>query len=148
MSETQAPEAPGALHVERLIESLIYNLYGATLVGNPAPSVKALHDRMVNPKVGDLVLEVSSIWQEGRTGTRLGRLVKIALEPMYTAEQWYGDMEAEPEEKIPNEHVWYLTLADGREYHWTNAQFVAVPTNLLSHAYPFQSDPSAFLPET
>lgn len=126
---------------ERLIETLAYNLYLATLVGDPAPRVKRLYDRVRAPIVGDLVLEVSTIHDEARVGTRLGRLVRIAQEPVGTAEEW-GD------EPIPNEPVWYLELTDGRGYGWKNASFIAVPTTIDRHDGPFVSDPRAVRPSS
>jgi hypothetical protein len=126
----------------KLIETLAYNLYGATLVGNPAPIVKELGDRMIAYQVGDLVLECSTIYMDDRYGARLGKLARVAIEPMFTPERWYQEMEAGPEEKIPEEKVWYLALPDGREFRWTNARFIAVPTSLIGYPFQFTSDPS------
>lgn len=115
---------------ERLVETLAYNLYLSTLVGDPAPRIKQLGDRISRPVVGDMVLEVSTIHDETRVGTRLGRLVREALEPMYTPEGWYAEGNAGPDEPIPRERVQYIELSDGREYRWHNARFITVPTEI------------------
>lgn len=122
----------------RLMEISAYNLYLATLVGDPAPRVKKIGDRMCAPVPGDLVLETSTIYREGERyesliGCRLGRLVRTAREDVCTAEQWYdhegGEASGEP---IPTERVWYIEIADGREYRWRNASFIAVPDGIDS----------------
>jgi len=50
------------------------------------------------------------------------------------------------DEDLPKEKVWYLRLADGREYRWTNASFLAVPTRLdsLAGGEGFVSNPADF----
>lgn len=122
----------------RLAEISAYNLYLATLVGDPAPRVKKIGDRMRAPVPGDLVLEISTIYREGgryesRVGERLGRLLRVVREDVYTAEVWYGrECGAQPGEPIPTERVWYIELADGREYRWHNASFIAVPEGIDS----------------
>jgi hypothetical protein len=127
---------------ERLLEITIYNLHLMCLVGYPAPKVKQLDDRMRAPRVGDLVLEVSTIYWEERVGTRLGRLERTVREPVFTPEEWAeGGGGTDP---IPTEDIWYLTLADGREYRWHNATFIAVPTAIDRHDVEFVSDPAAF----
>ena len=125
----------------RLIEVLAYQNYRSTLVGNPAPVVKQLGDRMRDVRVGDLALEVTTIYHPDRLGERLGRLVRIAEEPVFTPEQWAdGGGENEP---IPTHTVWYLRLPDGREYGWYNASFIAVPTDITNgFERPFMSDPN------
>jgi hypothetical protein len=125
-----------------LVQSLAYNLYLSTLVGNPAPRTREIGDRMRAPQVGDLVLEISTIYYADRVAERIGRLVRTEREPMYTAKEWYEDNEADADEPIPDERVWYIALPDGREYRWTNAAFIAVPTNILSGpALEFRSVP-------
>lgn len=127
---------------ERLIEVLAYSSWLNTLTGNPAPRIKELHDRMSSPQVGDLVLETSTIYFEDRVGTRLGKLTRIALEPMYAPEDWNEQEEGRP---IPTEKIWYIELPDGREYRWNNASFIAVPTDLPHMDEGFVSNPSVFL---
>ena len=125
----------------RLAEVTAYNHYLACLVGNPAPRVEAALKRMTAPHVGDLVLEISTIYLPGRTGTRMGRLARIAEEPMYAPEEW-----DEGDGPIPTERVWYVELPDGREFRWVNANFIAVLTDITGMGQPFVSDPAAILP--
>jgi hypothetical protein len=120
--------------MERLLEVSAYRLYLSCL-GNTAPDARVLYGRMINPQVGDVVMEISTIHHDGqrpryesRTGDRIGTLMRIESEPMHTPEQWaeggYGD------EPIPTERAWYLRLLDGREYRWVNASFIALPSDL------------------
>lgn len=113
----------------RLLEVTAYNHYLACLVGNPAPRVAAMYQHLTSPQVGDMVLETSTIYDESRVGMRFGRLVRVASEPMYTPEEW-ADGGSGPDEPIPHERVWYIELADGREFRWVNASFIAVPTEI------------------
>lgn len=117
---------------ERLIETLAYSLYLATLVGDPAPRIKELHQTLTHPQPGDLVLEISSIYdaRPERAGTRLGRLESFGYEPMWTPEEW-AEMGEESSAAIPREKVYYITLADGREYRWHNAAFIVVPQGII-----------------
>lgn len=130
---------------QRLIETLAYNLYGATLVGNPAPFVEELGGRIRHFVPGDLVLECSTIHMRERDGTRLGRLIRTAFEPLWTPEEWAAKGEDDPDE-IPVVQMWYLQLADGREYRWHNARFIAVPTDIIAYRMPFVSNPDEILP--
>jgi hypothetical protein len=120
---------------ERLIEALAYNLYRATIVGDPAPFVRELGTRMANPQPGDLVLETTTLRRPNSYGARLGRLLRIVDEPF---PDWPDD-----EGDAPLERVWYITLPDGREYRWTNASFIAVPTEIIETLpFTFVSKPA------
>jgi hypothetical protein len=123
MAETPTTDDP--INFLRLAEIAVYGLYGRTLVGNPAPRTADIGERMRDFRVGDLVLETSTIYHEDRLGERLGRLLRIAEEPVYTADQWAAN--GGGDEPIPTHTVWYLRLPDGREYGWYNASFIAVP---------------------
>jgi hypothetical protein len=130
-SRSSAGEGTSALGLSaadllRLLEVSAYNLYLATLVGHPAPSVEQTGRRMRTPQIGDVVLETSTIWRDDRLGARLGKLVRTAMEPVWTADEWReaGEDENTP---IPTQRVWYLELPDGREYRWHNASFIAIP---------------------
>lgn len=112
----------------RLLEINAYACQGATLVGNPAPAVKKLGDRMRSVRVGDMVMETSTIWHEDRVGTRIGRLLRVADEPVYTAQAWAEN--GGGDEPIPLEDVYYIGLPDGTEYRWRNASFIAIPDKL------------------
>lgn len=126
---------------ERLVEITAYNLHGACLVGNPAPKVAAMYERMKSPQVGDLVLEISTIWDPERVGTRLGRLLRHVREPVYTPEEWGAN--GGGDDPIPTESIWYIELADGREYRWHNASFIAVFTEIEAYGRPLVCDTDA-----
>jgi len=105
-----------------------YNHYLSTLVGNPAPTVRAALDKMSHPQPGDWVIETSTIWDRARDRDRFGRLLRTAAEPMWTPEQWAeGGGGADP---IPLERIFYIRTADGREYRWRNASFIAIPDGI------------------
>lgn len=126
----------------RLIETLAYNLYRNTLIGNAPPNIQEAHDDLTHPKPGDLVVEISTIYNQGARGRDgmeprglcgIGRLVRKCSEPFCSMQEWidvHGGEEAEP---IPEEHVWYILLEfdDGREYRWTNAVFIKVPEGIF-----------------
>lgn len=121
------------LAIERQLEVAAYSHYLATLVGNPAPIVERIGQRLKHPEVGDLVLEVSTIYDASRVGTRLGRLDRIAQEPVCSAEEWQAGGGSAP---VPRETIWYLTLLNGDEYRWRNADFIAVLTEIPAHDRP------------
>jgi hypothetical protein len=116
--------------MQRLLEITAYNLYMATLVGNPAPRVKQLYDRITKPQVGDMVLETSTIWMEDRNGTRMGKLLRVVREPMYTDEEW-----SEMREPIPLDTFWYIELPDGSEFRWYNCGFIAIPPRIDAYQH-------------
>lgn len=99
--------------------------YLATLHGCDVPNRKKLYDALSNPKVGDMVLEISTIYSEKHVGTRLGRLNKIAKEdfPYSEKDRQYF---LEHDGRVPQETAYYIELPDGTEFRWTNANFIKV----------------------
>ena len=93
------------------------NVYTACLVGNPAPIVATLYEQVKNPRVGDMVLEVSSYfciereWQKckgvSHAKKAIGRLLKI---------------EKDDELGITYE----LELLDGSKMLWSNCMFIRI----------------------
>jgi hypothetical protein len=129
---------------EKLIATIGYNLYRTTSVGNPAPIVKTLGDRMRDPRPGDLVLEVSSIYwkmkQEPFDASNLGFLTRTAMEPVFTEEEWNEEPELGhdnqplPYGACPTEKVYYINRLDGKgEVRWHNAAFIALPIDHLNN---------------
>lgn len=118
----------------QLIKINAYLAYDATLVGNPAPKVQELRDELSNPKIGDLVVETSTIYQRNPhdPGESIGRLVRIVEEPLMPPGQSLLGTPLEEGEKGPTETAWYLKLelGDGREMRWTNARFIKVKETL------------------
>lgn len=133
----------GDAPMPRLFFVTAYNLYLMTLVGNPAPVVEATGKWMRDPRLGDLVMETSTIWNAERDAERFGRLVRVSLDPVWTPEEWAASGE-DASTPIPTHRVWYVALPDGREYRWHNASFIAIPPDI--HAFdgtrPASPEPS------
>ena len=88
-----------------------------------------INDRMKEPRVEDLVLELSSTprWIAGSRRTDwhepqncLGYFVRKDWEPI---PDWDEATEGQP---APKELVWYIRALDGRELRWVNAKFVTI----------------------
>lgn len=123
------------LNVQQLareIRALAYNAYGATMVGSPALSSKRFYEATKALAVGDLVVEITTIWRPERDSDAVGYLREIAFEPVDygpDAEPWDEAEEGRPH---PTEKVYYINTLDGRQYRWVNASFIAAPTKLIS----------------
>jgi hypothetical protein len=122
----------------RLLAVNARELYSSTLVGNPAPATKELGEIIKNPKVGDLVLELSrAIYiyadqfpgrydEELKESAYMGRLISITEEPIdrNSEEKWDEKEEGRP---VPLEKVWVIEkLLDGSVVRWSNANFIKV----------------------
>jgi hypothetical protein len=103
----------------------IYNAYSATLIGG-APKVTARYsDRAMNPIIGDLVVESSTIYQPRRDLDCVGFLEEIAWEKVIFGDPefvWDEEVERRPH---PTERIFYIRTLDGRRYRWSNANMVA-----------------------
>jgi hypothetical protein len=94
-------------------------IHDACLVGNPAPRVAAMYERMTHPQPGDVVLETGTCWRPDWPERALGRLIRIEpganqFEDAYVVESMY--------------------YADGAITTWQNCHFIALPideTNFL-----------------
>lgn len=147
MSEQASPlDQTGML---RQLAILGYSIYTTTMVGDPAPFVRRLAERMRAPRPGDLVLETSTVFRLDRgdwDSAALGYFLREADEPACTREEWDAEQAEEaawcaehhpgepfePEPYEPRiERVQYLQrLDDGGEFRWHNAEFIALPTTL------------------
>ena len=113
---------------QRLVEYLTncaYELWKASWSGL-TPALAILSDEISKPKIGDIVLEVSTHFRKERIASQsIGRLVSVDHVAAWTPEQWaeQGGKECEP---IPTETVYTLSLVfeDGREFKWSNAMFI------------------------
>lgn len=112
-------------HLRRLLYASAYRLFTSTYFAGDASVNNTLIKTLTHPRVGDLVMETSTLFDAGRDEERMGRLVHATWEPVYTHEAWRaaGGVEGEP---IPKERIVYIQLADGREYRWRNAVFIRV----------------------
>lgn len=95
------------------------NLY-FTAITCRTPVGKALADTMRNPKVGDLVMEITTYAaslngffgaEKGKRWDGLGTLLSITAPPPGES----GDT------------VWHIQLPDGSVQPWTNCLFIAIP---------------------
>lgn len=116
---------------------LCYNAYTATLVGSPAKVTADFGDRMKDPKVGDFVIETSTVYRSRGTGDidAIGVLEEVAWEKVV----WPGDPEFVWDEVAegkphPLERVTYIRTLDGRRFRWINASFIAAPIELKTFA--------------
>jgi len=116
----------------KAIRNITYNAHGATLIGPEIPVVQRLGNRMNDIKIGDLIVEISTIWMQQRSDLDgLGYLIRIEQEPVDfgpRAEPWDEKEEGQPH---PTERCTYIKTLDGREFRWTNASFIAAPIELL-----------------
>lgn len=113
----------------------------AVSVGNPAPVVKKLQDRMYRPSPGDWVMEMGTRHaidrgNEGFRGT--GILLEVRREWMDSDEEWNellasGEYNLVDDER-PHQKVWYIQygprggVAPTADIcRWTNADFFAIP---------------------
>lgn len=126
-------------------------LYRACLVGNPAPVVARMWERIRDPQIGDLVLEQSSRYRkdEDTQIKRLGILLAHRTEWWETDEEWAAQVEQErihfeefkrgpygqpgdtfePDERM-TDHAWYVQYGPGAGdiCRWVNCMFYLVPT--------------------
>lgn len=124
-----------ALSAARLVETLAYNLYLSTLGGSEGRRPREIREDISNPKPGDLVIETSTIYAAKASGgsergvTGIGRLIRVADEPVATREEW------DDEDPIPTHKVYYIELVfgEGVEQRWHNASFIKVPETIYSY---------------
>lgn len=123
----------------RLVATLAYNLNSATLVGDPAPFVERLGERIRHPQPGDLVLEETTaarrLAEETFDSSGLGWLIREVREPVWSEDEWDEDereMERpRPYSECPTERVFYVDRLDGGgEIRWRDASFIAIPPML------------------
>lgn len=120
MNKTQTAE---------LLAANAYAVYRATCVGGACEFVRNLFEEIYHPKVGDLVLEITTFRLPGRDVTQnLGRLIAIVNEPYFATKEDAYAAGYEPGEELPTIRRWVLKLEfdDGREFRWENAAFIKV----------------------
>lgn len=114
LADALTRERSAGADVERIIATLALDLQTATLVGNPAPVVKEMDERMSAPKPGDLV------WERTTRPGRIGILSNVEQEPVAAAEDWDGDL------PIPTETVYYIERLNGEIERWVDADFLSL----------------------
>jgi hypothetical protein len=91
-------------------------LWTSALVGHPAPVVEHLRERMRAIRPGDLVMEVSRVGRNFDPDS-IGTLLRVELVDPGAPSDW--------------RYVVEPLCAPGTEQGWTNAEFVAIPTDHL-----------------
>ena len=117
-------------------------LYSAVLVGDPAPVVAKMWARMKDPRPGDLVLEPASTYRRDTDSIikGFGILIEHRKEWMSTDKEWAAETAAEPGiDPVRDRYAddaWYIQYGPHAEdvCRWTNAEFIAVPTDRTWYA--------------
>jgi len=117
-------------HQDRLI-ALAFFLQDACLVGNPAPVVRRMYERIKNPQVGDLVVETSRR-RGGNSHMALGILLERRQEWWSTDEDWERSKredDALTDADRSTDDAWYIQYGSGAHdvCRWTNCMFIMVP---------------------
>lgn len=112
----------------------IYNAYSNTLIGNAPQRVTDAYDRMTNPKIGDWVIEASTVYGFRHNPSSpldgVGILENVAHEKVDFGDPEFVWDEKEEGRPHPTEKVHYIRTMDGRLFRWTNAMIVAAPAEL------------------
>ena len=92
-----------------LLAASAIQAYRNCLVGNPAPAIVDYHDRVTNPRLGDIVVEITTDWPgSGGVFDRIGTLI----------ERSYDKRDGE---------VFLIESFNGNRHRWRNARFIAIP---------------------
>lgn len=112
------------------------HLKSAVLVGNAAPIAQEIWERIRNPRIGDLVVEMTALsprHPENRVHG-LGILVERRTEWWETDEEW-EQLKAEDgfmtDEDRRTDEAWYVQYGPRAKdiCRWTNCMFTAIPLN-------------------
>lgn len=124
----------GVYHRDVLM-ALARHFYAAIRVGDPAPVVQRMYVDVVNPKVGDLVVENAKGFYAKDLDTRikaLGFLVERRREWWQTDEEYQKALDAgemDPDDERPTDEAWYVQYGPnpGDICRWANCNFIAIP---------------------
>lgn len=124
-----------AVAVRSVLIGLANHLYSAVLVGNPAPKVAAMYQRISNPKVGDLVVEMTALYGTNveRKIKGFGMLVAQRNEWDSTDAEWEAYCSENPEDAASDgrwtDEAWYVQYGPQPDdvCRWTNCRFIVVP---------------------
>jgi hypothetical protein len=119
-----------------LVAHLAMHIYSASLVGNPAPKVAHLFDRMYHPEPGDLVVVQDSVHSRD-ADTRfkgVGRLVTMRKEWASSAAEWAAECAEDPglgeDDRWIEDRAWYVQYGPSAVdvCRWRNCSVIAAPT--------------------
>lgn len=119
-----------AMPRRRRMVTMALLLHKATLVGNPAPAVQRMHERMYRPEPGDLVVETTTAWRPGNEVRGFGILLGHRREWCSTDEEWAVSLAEEPgDDERMADHYWYVQYGPGERdiARWEDCAFVAMP---------------------
>lgn len=116
------------------LRAMAFHLQTACMVGNPAPIVTRMSDRIRNPRPGDLVVESSTRYRHDPDS----RLKAFGILLEHREEWWETDAEWEAykaedgtitDEDRRTDRAWYVQYGPdpGDVYRWVNCSFVVVP---------------------
>lgn len=115
----------------------------ATLVGNPAPVVQRMYDRLSEPQPGDLVVEQTSQWRKDPDNRlkAFGRLVLRRREWWTTDEEWEARKAEDEDEGLTDadrstDEAWYIQYGPDHICRWTNCSFRVIPVDITDFAAP------------
>lgn len=113
-----------------LLIASAYATWSSALIGGPEIAHKRF-EFLKNPKVGDLVMETSSLFQKSMDTYRIGWLVSDQMEPYGTDEWWEENKADYGEDPRPIERAYTIKrLVGGELFRWTNASMIRVVTKL------------------
>lgn len=101
-----------------IIENYTYTAYLKAL--RDLPNQKPYFDKMTNPEIGNIVLEISAIGKTKKIIDRIGHLISVKDIPY---PDWDGKEPAQKRE------IWKIKTFDEREEIWVNPSFIAIPKN-------------------
>ncbi|HEY6493305.1 MAG TPA: hypothetical protein VIZ43_08540 [Trebonia sp.] len=151
-----------AVAVRKMMAGLASVLRNAVMVGQPAPVVQRMSERMRDPQPGDLVTETSTMGRKADDWFKgFGILIAHRLEWWTTDAEWEqsvaeeracheeflrgpyahpGDADEpwEPDERL-TDHAWYVQYGPGPGdvCRWVNCEFTVVPTDRNFAKVPF-----------
>lgn len=118
------------------LTTVAFHLHGAMLVGNPAPKVRGMWERVREPQIGDFVVEVTRGHYSKDPDLRrkaFGVLLATREEYTTTDAQWAELIAEYPEEdERLTDTAWYIQYGSaGRDVcRWTNCRFYMVPITM------------------
>lgn len=98
---------------------------------NSTPMLGRVQAWMRSPKVGDMVVEITTAFMRESDVDRarydsFGTLLAVAHEPFHSDNEWES-VKDDFDGVRPTEKVYYVATMDGAIARWTNARFVRVP---------------------
>lgn len=136
-----------AIAVRKTMTGLAGVLLRTTMVGQPAPVVTRISERMRSPQPGDLVMETSTMYRRADDWYRgFGVLIEHREEWWTTDAEWEQELAEEraawekftrpgegpftPDPRT-TDHAWYIQYGPqpGDICRWVNCEFIAIPVD-------------------